>query len=259
MKRIKEILLVGRIDKTTDSIAELLKTYFHVQWCAETRPVFMSMMGVVKPDLILLTSTGSDMDIRGILSELRYGHMEIPVIVLGIRSDLEQYRDYLNGSRFQVLYRPVSDMELLDTCMERLGMDRKTAEVIVSGDKEHILVVDDNAMVLRSIKNMLEEDYSVAVASSATQALTAIGKHRPDLILLDYLMPVMDGKEVFKLIKADEKLRSIPVVFLTSVADKDECLKVLSLEPAGYILKPPVKKELLEYIRKALDEAMFGV
>ncbi len=259
MKRIKEILLVGRIDKTTDGIAALLKSYFHVQWCAETRPVFLSMMRVAKPDLILLISTGNDMDIQGILSELRYGHMEIPVIVLGVRSDLDKYRDYFSGSRFHVLYRPVSDMELLDTCMEKLGMDRKTAEVIVSGDKDHILVVDDNAMVLRSIKGMLEEDYSVAVASSATQALTAIGKHRPDLILLDYLMPVMDGKEVFKLIKADEKLRSIPVIFLTSVADKEECIKVLSLEPAGYILKPPVKKDLLAYIKKALDTARFGV
>ena len=64
--------------------------------------------------------------------------------------------------------------------------------------------------------------------------MTAIGKKRPDLILLDYEMPVCDGRQTLEMIRADEELKDIPVIFLTGVNDREHIESVLSLKPAGY-------------------------
>ena len=103
------------------------------------------------------------------------------------------------------------------------------------------------------MKKMLEEYYEVALAISGAQAMTSIGKKRPDLILLDYEMPVCDGKMTLEMIRADEDLQSIPVVFLTSINDRANIEAVLKLKPAGYFLKPPVKDRLLGELEKILN------
>ena len=113
-------------------------------------------------------------------------------------------------------------------------------------------MVDDNGTALRTIKAMLEEKYEVAMAISGAQAMTSIGKKRPDLILLDYEMPVCDGKMTLEMIRAEEDLKNIPVVFLTAVNDRANIEAVLKLKPAGYFLKTPVKDRLIEEIDRIL-------
>lgn len=100
---------------------------------------------------------------------------------------------------------------------------------------------------------MLEDTYEVAIAISGAQAMTSIGKKRPDLILLDYEMPVCDGRMTLEMIRADEDLTNIPVVFLTAINDRANIEAVLQLKPAGYFLKPPVKERLLAELAKILD------
>ena len=65
----------------------------------------------------------------------------------------------------------------------------------------HILIIDDNALVLRNMKVLLDERYSVSVAASATQAYMAMEKRKPNLILLDYDMPVCDGKMALQMFR----------------------------------------------------------
>ena len=102
---------------------------------------------------------------------------------------------------------------------------------------------------------MLEEYYEVALAISGAQAMKSIGKKRPDLILLDYEMPVCDGKMTLEMIRADEEMKDIPVIFLTAVNDRANIEAVLNLKPAGYFLKPPVKDRLLAEIEKVLNDS----
>lgn len=120
--------------------------------------------------------------------------------------------------------------------------------------KRHILVVDDNAMILRNIKCILDPYYSVAVAPSGLHAFTAIGKMKPDLILLDYEMPEMNGKEVFETLKSDEELKDIPVAFLTSIDTREMVVELLALKPAGYFLKPVESQTLLQKILEIIGE-----
>lgn len=122
-----------------------------------------------------------------------------------------------------------------------------------NGEKKKLLIVDDDGTTLRVLKGMLEHEYDVTIVNSGMNAMKAIGKKRPDIILLDYEMPVCDGRQTLEMLRADEDSRNIPVIFLTGVNDREHIEAVLSLRPAGYLLKPPDKKRIVEAIRSALQ------
>ncbi len=117
----------------------------------------------------------------------------------------------------------------------------------------HVLVVDDNNILLRTVKEMLDERYNVSIAISAKQAFESIQRRLPNIILLDYEMPYVDGEEVFLQLKANADTKNIPVIFFTGSADRDVVTKLVNLKPAGYVLKPPNKQRLIELIEKTLS------
>ena len=92
----------------------------------------------------------------------------------------------------------------------------------------------------------------VFITTSGKQALHAIPEKEPDLVVLDYKMPEMDGRAVFEEMQKDEYMKNIPVIFLTSVSDRKTIQSILKLQPAGYILKPPDQDKVLETIQEAL-------
>ena len=90
-------------------------------------------------------------------------------------------------------------------------------------DKKTILIVDDEADVLLLLeKGLTNQGYSVISASNGEDAVIAAWSHQPDLIILDVLMPGMDGPEVDIKLKEDPKTKDIPVIFLTSLYTKSE-------------------------------------
>ena len=99
------------------------------------------------------------------------------------------------------------------------------------------------------------EDYNVTTAASGVAAIRCITLDRPDLILLDYEMPVCDGRQVLEMMRSEEDIADIPVIFLTSRVDKESITKVLALKPEGYLskrLKPEeIKKNVDEYFQNA--------
>lgn len=118
----------------------------------------------------------------------------------------------------------------------------------------NILAIDDNVLLLRTVKEMLSASYQVAIATSGSQAFDQIAIRTPDLILLDYEMPYQNGGELFKKIKSDPALAGIPVIFFTGSSDLDTVTKLLSLKPDGYLLKPPSKTKLVALIEKTLHK-----
>ena len=81
-----------------------------------------------------------------------------------------------------------------------------------------------------------------------------MGKFKPDLVLLDYEMPVCDGRQTLEMIRSDDDFSQIPVVFLTGVGDRAHIEQVIDLKPQGYLLKPPVKDMLMEKISEILGD-----
>lgn len=115
-----------------------------------------------------------------------------------------------------------------------------------------VLIVDDTAVTLRNIKNILDRKYQVFLATSGQQALKFIPEKKPHVVLLDYKMPEMSGKEVLEAMRADENMKDIPVVFLTGVDDRQTILSILSLKPSGYLLKPVDEEKLFETLEQVL-------
>ena len=121
-------------------------------------------------------------------------------------------------------------------------------------NRRHILVIDDDVNMLKALRLYLQDAYKVTVISSGKAAVDFLLKYTPDLILLDYVMPMFNGAAVFKIIKSREATKNIPVYFLTGQTDKTTVMECLSLKPAGYIVKPVAKDALLDKIAKALSK-----
>jgi CheY-like chemotaxis protein/DNA-binding CsgD family transcriptional regulator len=118
----------------------------------------------------------------------------------------------------------------------------------------NILIVDDIPLNIRLMISILDEQgYSVSYADSGKKAIDLCSKVDFDLILLDVMMPGMDGFEVCEILKSDERTRDIPVIFLTARTDQDSILKGFEKGGVDYVTKPFNEKELLVRIRTHLD------
>ncbi len=124
-------------------------------------------------------------------------------------------------------------------------------------DRKRVLVVDDNPILLRTAKEMLDEQYQVSIAVSAEQAYKSISRNMPDIILLDYEMPFTNGIEVLEQLRENVNTRDIPVIFFTGSSDREVVEKLVGLKPDGYLLKPPNKKKMLAIIERTLNPESF--
>lgn len=115
----------------------------------------------------------------------------------------------------------------------------------MSETKKTVLVVDDTPANIQLLSGLLRGQYKVKAATNGAKALQiAAGVPAPDVIILDVMMPEMDGYEVCRRLRGDASTASIPVVFVTGNTDEAERSKGMSLGAAGYVTKPVDPDEL---------------
>ena len=115
--------------------------------------------------------------------------------------------------------------------------------------KKKILVVDDEDDILQFLELVLrEKGYEVVTAAGGQEALTRAQIEKPDLVLLDIMMPQMDGWEVLKLLRVDEETANIPVAMLSARTEAKDRVQGLQEGAVDYICKPFALQELLEKI-----------
>lgn len=120
--------------------------------------------------------------------------------------------------------------------------------------KPRILAVDDYPRNLRVVKETLAaRDFDVFTATSGAEALKQVHEHLPDIILLDLMMPVMDGLEVCRQLKAHAGTQDIPIIFLTAADEKKLVTKALDLGAVDYVVKPFNPAELMARVRTHLE------
>ena len=133
---------------------------------------------------------------------------------------------------------------------------RKLPQDIIkpTGDGETILLVEDTEAMIIQIRDILEgEGYSVVSAKNGFEALDYMEKNIPDAVILDLMMPVMDGFEVCKILREDENLHDIPVVFVTALKEKSESkVRALEVGAEGFLTKPVDENELVAHIKAML-------
>ena len=116
-----------------------------------------------------------------------------------------------------------------------------------------ILIADDDPLLRALLVHRLSTDgHEIMTAEDGAQALTLIGEQRPDLIVLDALMPVMDGFEVLRRIKAGG-VTDAPVIMLTALKREQDIVGALKLGAADYLVKPFIPDELGHRIRRLLQ------
>ncbi|MFA5933470.1 MAG: response regulator [Microgenomates group bacterium] len=117
-----------------------------------------------------------------------------------------------------------------------------------------ILVVDDERSVVEVLtKKLISEGYEVGVAYDGQEALDKIAKEKFDLVLLDIIMPVLDGMSVLKRLKESEETKNIPVIVLTNLQDDDKILQVVIAGQSDYLIKANYSLEdLVEAVRKKI-------
>ena len=117
-----------------------------------------------------------------------------------------------------------------------------------------ILIVDDEPSIVRLVKaSLASSGYEFAEAFDGNEALVQVKLHRPDLILLDIMMPHMDGNEVRRRLLADRETRDIPVIHLSAVGDFGKQHQALAEGVTDYIVKPFTPSELSQRVADLLN------
>jgi DNA-binding response OmpR family regulator len=120
-------------------------------------------------------------------------------------------------------------------------------------DKKLILVVDDEPAIVIAVKDTLEINYDVVTAKNGKEALKLIEKYNPDLVIMDIMMPDMDGFETIKNIREQGKLLTTPVIFLSAKTGMADIEHGLELGGFDYITKPFSPSKLLKKVEEAFQ------
>ena len=199
-----------------------------------------------EPNIILFYLGSYVEDIRDVLVFLKDMCIENEKILCMI-GDISEYDVVLKripadqvAERFE---RPLDIKKVVGRMQELLAMNDEMSR------RKNILLVDDDPTFLKLVKSWLDEEYRVTIVNSGMQAITYLANNKPNLILLDYEMPVTSGPQVLEMIRSESGTQDVPVIFLTGKGDKESVMKVISLKPNGYLLKSMKKNELLQSIR----------
>lgn len=118
------------------------------------------------------------------------------------------------------------------------------------------MIIEDDSFVMDIYQTKLnQEGYEVLLAENGAEALKKLEKETPDLVLLDIIMPYVDGLQVLKKIKASKKLKDIPVILLTNLSQKEDINEGLGLGADDYLIKSHfTPSEVLEKIKKYIKK-----
>ena len=120
---------------------------------------------------------------------------------------------------------------------------------------KQILIVDDEPNVVMPIQFLMEQQgYNVIVAASGEDALDIIFKYNPDLILLDIMLPGIDGYEVCEIVRLNPEFRNIKIIFLTAKGREVEIAKGMALGADAYIIKPFSNAEVVAKVKELLEK-----
>ncbi len=144
------------------------------------------------------------------------------------------------------LNRPV-EMDVLIPAIEKVN-----AEGNISSEKKRILIVDDDPSYAGMVREWIKEEYQTDIVTAGMQAIKFLLKHKVDIILLDYEMPIVDGPQVLQMLRQEEATANIPVIFLTGIGTKEAVSRVMSLKPDGYVLKSTTRDNLLKFLHEKL-------
>lgn len=261
----KEIMVLGKISH--EILYDLKKISNKIAIITESvlNKAAITRLKTIKPDIIIIFAESFEKDgiliIKDFISNLK--NVKISIICVGteekcdfVEKQFDKYEVYKHLLPFSDFKIKCTILNLMDEAVQpevSLTYNKKPKVIEDNKREKSILIVDDDVNILRMISAYLNDKYKVSVVNSGMAAMSYLENKKPDLILLDYLMPICDGKQTLNMIRHMDETKDIPVMFLTGVSDKNNVLRCLSLNPQGYILKPVTKEDLLERVKEVLE------
>lgn len=274
-----KVLLTGNNKTIINEFFTYLDFEFECISTSDRYDDIMSHMKYVQPDVFVycLYQERSDDLKRFVNIERQISDRDIPLVIIGDSDDCDEFIKIAPLLEPLVLQKPIATKDIAtaitnllqtrkrhrnpnsvyeeETLQNAKNMLSEAKDIKVKTEedrKKHILIVDDDSRVLRLLQSYLTGRYELATAINGKVALKFLEKKETDLVLLDYEMPTENGPAVLEKIRANEKTKNLPVVFLTGVTEKNKIKEVLALKPQGYLLKPVDMEKLSSTIKGIL-------
>ncbi|MCL2242901.1 MAG: response regulator [Treponema sp.] len=258
IERLK-IIYVDDVQCSLVSVKKRLKGYYEV-YPAESTLMLFKILEKIRPHLILLDVNMPGIDgyktIKSIKADERF--KDIPVVFLTSNSDKESVIKGLSLGAVDYIIKPFITAKLIE-CIEKhtfSNRHQKPVQAMESESKPSVLVVDDVPSTLKAIELAINTNYEVYTLSKPECVIDFLKERKPDLILLDYLMPVLNGFDLILMIKAISDFKNIPIIMLTSEGTLPQLNEAISLGAADFIVKPFKTIELNEKIDKHIKLSM---
>lgn len=199
-------------------------------------------------DVILLDFEMPIMDGAKTLAHLRNLNscINVPVVMVTGRNDRYAVMNSLAMGIDGYLLKPVSKELVISTVLDAL--QKKS----IKGNKKTVVAIDDDMSYLKQINNFLKDSYHVIMINSAKLAVSYLSDHTPDLIILDYQIPLFNGVALMRIIQQNSLCQNIPFIILSGTLDQEVVEDFYPYKPAAVLAKPIEKKILLEQIEQAL-------
>ena len=275
-----KILITGKNESVIDDFFIQMNDNFEVLTTSTRYEDIIRHLNYFSPDVFVCCISRESRDSINQMINVKYrlSQAAIPFVIIGTNDDCDEFTKIAVNVANLVLVRPLS-VGAIQARISKLADGFEVVRNISSKDearkanisdterffqtmpssfsqtaqRKHVLVVDDNSIMLKLIKEYLHERYDVATAVSGKVALKFLERRKTDLILLDYEMPEENGPAVLERLRASDATKNIPVVFLTGVTESKKIQEALILKPQSYLLKPIDKEKLLEVITKIID------
>jgi len=216
----------------------------------------------VKPDIVLLDIVMPKMNGYEVLEVLQKDTKlaQIPVIIIsnsGQPVEIDRAlrlgaKDYLVKAEFS----PEEVLEKVVSCLKDKVSISHHKDLSSNPQPQKILIVEDDQFLRElCVKKLEKEGFKATAAVDGSEGLKKLAVEAPDLILLDIILPGIDGFDVLKNVKEDPKLKDIPVILLTNLGQKDDVEKGLKLGARDYLIKAHfTPKEIIDKVKSVLEE-----
>jgi signal transduction histidine kinase/DNA-binding response OmpR family regulator len=261
----KHILLVEDNEPAIIQLTDILKAEGYSLQVARNGKEALAQIAQAMPDAMILDLMMPEVDGFQVLKTVR--GMEpaagLPVLILTAKHITKEDLSFLKGNHIHQLIQKgdINKAGLLGAVAEMVSPppEQRAAPLSLRRPrparfgKPVVLVVEDNPDNLRTAKALLNDRYQVVEARDGKAGVEQARTHRPDIILMDIALPVMDGIQALKAIRADEALSHIPVIAATASAMKGDRETILAHGFDGYISKPIDEELLKKILHEALD------
>lgn len=253
-----KIVYISDGSKLGVDIREQLTQSFEVIPCSFDLDTVVDCIQQVRPLLVVVFVKNLPYEAEHQL-HLLLGSQTVAFVLIGSRAECHDFFGQGNIKKYIITPLLLKDlvMQVEDAADLEAQRPLRNRDIIqeeeVMAEQKHILLVDDDVVALRTITNYIKDYFRVSVAKSGTAAISFLAKEIPDLILLDYEMPVCNGVQTLQMIRAEEAYKNIPVFFLTGVSDAQMVKAAVDLKPEGYILKSISQGALISKIREFFE------